>query len=67
VKRPTLASPSGNFLLLFDQMPLAVLRGLSALMRSDVVCESSECNFRLALRLKSVGREKCNRSQTAPK
>src|SRR6516164_3527795 len=32
------------------QMPL-VLRGLSALMRSDVLCESSECDFRAALRL----------------
>jgi hypothetical protein len=33
------------------QMPLAVLRGFSALMRSDVLCESSECDFRAALRL----------------
>jgi hypothetical protein len=31
-------------------MPL-VLRGLSTLMRSDVFCESSECDFRAALRL----------------
>jgi hypothetical protein len=36
---------------LWVQMPLAVLRGLSALMQSDVLCESSECDFRAALRL----------------
>ena len=36
---------------LWVQMSLAVLRGLSALMRSDVLCQSSECDFRAALRL----------------
>jgi hypothetical protein len=44
---------STRFLLVIAykvQMPL-VLRDLSALMRSDVLCESSECDFRAALRL----------------
>ena len=47
---------SGSLLLLCVQIPLAILRVLSALMRSDVLCESLECEFRAALRLKSLER-----------
>jgi len=38
-------------LLLYVQVPVAVLDGLSALVRTDVIHEGSACRFREGLRL----------------
>jgi hypothetical protein len=54
----SIALPSRSVLFLCIQMHLAILRGLSALMRSDVFCESSECDFGAALRLNGLGAQR---------
>jgi len=42
---------SGNVWLFYVRIQIAVLRGLSTLVRRDVFHEASECHFRKALRL----------------
>jgi hypothetical protein len=42
---------SGSLSLLYVQMPVDVMRGLSAPMGSDVLVETPECNFRPTLGL----------------
>jgi hypothetical protein len=42
---------SGNVLRLYIPLPVAVLRGLSAMVRSYVFIETPECSFRPTLGL----------------